>query len=142
RYIGGFPGQPIGGGIDGTLSYMMGENQRIKVLEHLALKQVKLMDFGVISLDSEQEWASLFEFAKAMGISNIVSEPDPKYLDYLSSLCERYEINVAIHNHAYPSTYWNPDSLMRLIEGKSKRIGICADVGHWVRSGLDPVVGL
>src|SRR5690606_17793526 len=54
RYIGGFPGQPIGGGIDGTLSYMMDEDQRTKVLEHLALKQVKLMDFGVISLDSEQ----------------------------------------------------------------------------------------
>lgn len=142
HYIGGFPSQPIGGGIEGTMSHTMDEDQRIKVLDYLALKKVKLMDFGVISPESEEEWVSLFEFAKAMGIGNIVSEPNPEYLDQISSLCDDYQINVVIHNHAYPSTYWNPDTLMRLIENKSERMGVCADVGHWVRSGLDPVKGL
>lgn len=142
HYIGGYPGQPIGGGVEGTMSPTMDENQRTRVLDYLASKQVKLMDFGVISPDSEQEWTSLFEFAKAMGIEHIVSEPDPKYLDQISSLCDRYRINVVIHNHASPSTYWNPDTLMSLIEGKSNRMGVCADVGHWVRSGLNPVTSL
>lgn len=142
RYIGGYPGQPIGGGMEGTMGHTMGENQRTKVLDYLARRQVKLVDFGVISPDSEDEWIALFEFANMMGIENIVSEPDTKYLDQVSSLCDRYQINVAIHNHASPSTYWNPDTLMHLIEGKSKRLGVCADVGHWVRSGLDPVAGL
>ncbi len=31
---------------------------------------------------------------------------------------------------------------MKHLEGKSERIGVCADVGHWVRSGLNPVAGL
>lgn len=142
HYIGGYPGQPIGGEVEGTMSHTMGEKQRTKVLDYLASKQVKLMDFGVVNPDSEQEWKSLFEFAKAMGIENIVSEPDPKYLDQISLLCDHHQINVAIHNHAFPSTYWHPDTLMSLIEGKSERIGVCADVGHWVRSGLDPLNGL
>lgn len=142
RYIGGYPGQPIGGGVEGTMSPTMDEDQRRKVLDYLASKHVKLMDFGVISPESEQEWTALFDFAKAMGIENIVSEPDPQYLDRVSALCDHYQINVVIHNHASPSTYWSPDTLMSLIEGKSERMGVCADVGHWVRSGLDPVTGL
>ena len=141
-YIGGYPGQPIGGGAEGIMSPAMDDNQRQTVLEYLASKGVKLIDFGVISPDSEAEWTSLFEFAKAMGIENIVSEPDPKYLEFVSALCDRYQVNVAIHNHAAPSQYWNPDTLMKRIQGKSARIGVCADVGHWVRSGLDPVTGL
>jgi len=142
HYIGGYPGQAIGGGMEGTMSYTMDEDQQEKVLDYLASKDVKLMDFGVISPDTKQEWESLFEFARAMGIENIVSEPDPKYLDLVSALCDQYQINVAIHNHAAPSLYWNPDTLMNRIQGKSERIGVCADVGHWVRSGLNPVTSL
>lgn len=142
HYIGGYPGQPIGGGVEGTMSPAMDGGQREKVLDYLASKEVKLIDFGVISPDSEAEWTSLFEFAKAMGIENVVSEPDPRYLELVSALCDQYQINVAIHNHAAPSPYWNPDTLMNRIHGKSERIGVCADVGHWVRSGLNPVAGL
>jgi len=142
HYIGGYPGQPIGGGVEGTMSPAMDDDQRKKVLDYLASKEVKLIDFGVISPDSEAEWTSLFEFAKAMGIENIVSEPDPRYLELVSALCDQYQINVAIHNHAAPSEYWNPDTLMNRIQGKNERIGVCADVGHWVRSGLNPVTGL
>lgn len=29
--------------------------------------------------------------------------------------------------------------VLAAIKGQSKRIGACADIGHWVRSGLDPV---
>lgn len=142
NYICGYPGQPIGNGVQGTMEYTMDEGQREKVLNYLASKNIKLIDFGVISPNTEKEWTALFDFAKAMGIENIVSEPDPKHLDLVSQLCDTYQIKVAIHNHAAPSHYWNPDSLMKEIEGKSELIGVCADVGHWARSGLDPVKSL
>ena len=29
--------------------------------------------------------------------------------------------------------------MLAAIDGRSKLLGACADVGHWVRSGLDPV---
>jgi len=46
---------------------------------------------------------------------------------------------VAIHNHPQPSHYWNPDTVLEAIGHRSPLLGACADTGHWVRSGIDPV---
>ena len=48
-------------------------------------------------------------------------------------------INVAIHDHPKPSHYWNPDTVLKVCQGRSQRIGACADTGHWARSGLNPI---
>ena len=55
----------------------------------------------------------------------------------IDKLANEYNINVAIHDHPKPSHYWNPEAVLKVCEGRSKRIGACADVGHWARSGLD-----
>ena len=79
-----------------------------------------------------------FDFAKEMGIETIVAEPAEDAFDTLEKLCEEYQINLAIHDHPKPSHYWNPDTVLKVCKGRSKRIGACADTGHWVRSGLNP----
>jgi sugar phosphate isomerase/epimerase len=142
NYIGGYPGQIIGEGVAGNMDYKMDVDTRNKVLAHLKSQGVKLIDYGVITPNTEEDWKTLFEFAKAMGIENIVSEPAPEQLQLVSKLCDTYEIDVAIHNHPAPSRYWHPDTLLASISGLSARIGACADVGHWIRSGLDPVESL
>ncbi len=86
----------------------------------------------------------LFEFGRQMGIQTFVAEPRPQALATLDKLAQEFGINVAIHNHPRrlknaKYTNWDPDRVMRMIEKHSKRIGCCADTGHWVRSGLDPV---
>mgnify|MGYP000890497670 CR=1 FL=1 len=142
NYIGGYPGQAIGGGIDGNITFDMDAEKQQKVLAYLKEQGVKLIDFGVITPKTDAEWRQLFEFAKAMGIENIVSEPRPDQLKLVSALCDEFNIQVAIHNHPAPSHYWNPDTLKAAISGLSPKIGACADVGHWVRSGLDPIESL
>src|SRR4029078_10800793 len=84
----------------------------------------------------------VFEFAKKLGLLTIVSEPPAEAFDLLDKLANEYQINVAIHDHPQPSTYWNPDSVLKVCEGRSRRIGACADVGHWYRSGLVPLDSL
>jgi len=81
----------------------------------------------------------MFEFAKNMGIETIVSEPTEDAFDTIEKLCDEYGINVAIHNHPKPSHYWNPDTVLKVCQGRSKRIGACCDTGHWKRSGLNPL---
>jgi sugar phosphate isomerase/epimerase len=86
----------------------------------------------------------LFEFGRKMGIQTFVAEPRPQALATLDKLAQEFGINVAIHNHPRRPqnpkyTNWDPDRVMRMIETYSRRIGCCADTGHWVRSGLDPV---
>ncbi len=81
------------------------------------------------------------EFAKEMGVETMVAEPPPEAFDMLEKLCEEYKLNLAVHNHPKRpnSRYWHPDNVLKVCQGRSKRIGACCDTGHWVRSGLDPV---
>lgn len=94
-------------------------------------------NFGVADVNkSEDDARKLFDFAKKMGIKTIVAEPKDTSFNYLDKLTEEYKINISIHNHPKPSHYWNPDTLLAAINGHSPRIGACADIGHFVRSGL------
>ena len=139
KYVEAFPGQTIGGGVEGKMDYNMDALTRGKILQRLKQKGVKVVSYGVVGANNDADWMQIFKFAKAMGIENIVSEPNEKYLPLLSKLCDEFKINLALHNHPNPSHYWNPDVVLAAIKGQSKRIGACADIGHWVRSGLDPV---
>lgn len=138
-YVEAFPGQTIGGGIEGKMDYKMPVEKREQVIKLLKDKGVTAVSFGVVGANSDEEWRQLFEFAKALGLKNITSEPNEKFIPLLSKLCDEYKINLALHNHPNPSHYWNPDVVLNAIKGQSSRIGACADIGHWVRSGLDPV---
>lgn len=142
KYVEAFPGQTIGGGIEGKMDYHMPAEKREQILKMLKDKGVKAVSYGVVGADNEADWRQIFEFAKAMGMENITSEPNEKFIPLLSQLCDEYEINLAIHNHPEPSHYWNPDVVLNALQGQSKRMGACADIGHWVRSGLDPVESL
>jgi sugar phosphate isomerase/epimerase len=137
-YVEAFPGQKIGGGIEGTMDFKMDAAKREEIKKLLKSKGITLTAFGVVNAKDEEEWTQLFEFAKAMGILNINTEPKPEQFAYIIPMADKYKINVAIHNHPKPSRYWHPDSVLKYIE-KSTFVGSCSDIGHWVRSGLDPV---
>ncbi len=139
KYMEGFPGQEIGNGIEGKLDYHMDKAKRKKVKKMLRKHGIKMVSYGVVSPKKESDWVQLFKFAKAMGLSNIASEPDPDQIPLVSRLADKYKINVAIHDHAKPTKYWNPQIVLNAIKGASSRIGSCADIGHWLESGLDPV---
>jgi sugar phosphate isomerase/epimerase len=118
----------------------MSDATQAEVKKKLAAAGVKLVNYGVVGLPGDEAGCrKVFDFAKKMGIETIVSEPDEKTMDLLDKLTEEYKINVAIHNHPKGAHYWNPDIVLAAIKGHSARIGACADTGHWVRSGLDPM---
>lgn len=109
----------------------------------------KFVNMGVVKPGAnEAESRKLFEAAKKLHIGVLVAEPEthgkmeelPKVMDVLEKLAEEYQIKVAIHNHPGPRNfYWKPETVLAAVQGRSPLLGACADVGHWVRSGLDPV---
>jgi sugar phosphate isomerase/epimerase len=118
---------------------------------HLKQKGISptFVNMGVVKpvLD-EAESRKIFEGAKRMGISVLVAEPETHgnmeelgpVMDVVEALAKEYNIKVAIHNHPGPkSFYWHPDTVLAAVKGRSPLLGACADVGHWVRSGLDAV---
>lgn len=110
------------------------------ILKRAAAAGIKLVNIGVVQLPpDEAQSRKVFAFAKKWGIDTLVAEPEPQALDVVEKLCKDYHIKVAIHNHPKPSRYWNPDTVLQALNGRSPLLGACADTGHWIRSGLDPV---
>jgi sugar phosphate isomerase/epimerase len=97
-------------------------------------------NIGVVSLPAnEAQSRKVFEFAKKWQIPVLVAEPNPDALDVVEKLCKEYNIKVAIHEHKKPNQYWDPAFVLAAIKDRGPLLGACADVGHWARSGLDPV---
>lgn len=135
-----YVGQEIGGGVSGKIHYAMDQELRKKVKQLLKEKNIRLTAMGVVSGTNEEEWYKIFEFAAAMKISTINTEPAKQFLPLIGKLASQYKIKVGIHNHPKPTRYWHPDSVLNAIAlAKSPYVGACADIGHWVRSGLDPI---
>jgi inosose dehydratase len=80
-----------------------------------------------------------FKFAKAAGIRNISANPTPDSFDSLDKLVKAYDIRIAIHNHGPGASYDKPADVLKAVKTRDKRIGFCADLGHYIRSGVDPV---
>ena len=137
KWLEAYPGQKISAQIDEKMGPGMSADAKKAVKDKLAQAGVKMVNFGVTGANK-----ATFDFAKEMGIETIVSEPDPKELDAIDKLCEEYSINVALHNHPKPSRYWNYEFVLETLKNRSKRIGACADTGHWLRSDLSPLEGI
>ena len=136
-----FPGQRLSPELSDVKSnHEMPLSLIAKLKNKLDDASLKALAYGVVRLDNDEaECRKVFDFAKVMGMTTITAEPPEEALPLIDKLANEYRINVAIHNHPKPSHYWNPETVLKAIQGCGKRIGACADTGHWVRSGLDPV---
>jgi len=137
-----YPGQTLGGGLDGKFGPAMDAATRAKVLDKLRSAHVTLVSFGVVNGGNEQQWRDIFAFAKDMKLQWITVEPPLTTLPLLDQLATEYGIRVAIHNHGAPSPYADPSVTKAALEKLSNNIGVCADTGHWARGGTDPVAAL
>lgn len=101
---------------------------------------LRVTNFGVVDIQKDEgEARKVFAFGKALGVETLSCEPSLDAWDTVEKLCEEYELNAACHDHPKPSTYWNPDTVLEHVKGRSQRLGACADTGHWARSGLSAV---
>jgi inosose dehydratase len=94
---------------------------------------------GVVYMKNEDEVNRAFDYARAAGMRTIVGVPEHNLLELVNKKVQEYDINVAIHNHGpgdvrYPS----PESAYERIKNLDKGIGLCIDIGHTKRLGLDP----
>ena len=103
---------------------------------------IKVLSMGVTGIPADEPGArKLFQFAKDFGMERIVTEAPEKQFTTIDKLAEEFDIDVALHNHPKPSYYWDPEHVLKAVEGHP-RIGSCADVGHWQRSGINPIEAL
>ena len=98
---------------------------------------------GVIYMRNASQVDQAFDYAKAAGMKVIIGVPAPELLPLVDKKVKEYDIVVAIHNHGPgDKTYPTPASAYEKIKDLDKRIGLCNDVGHTQRSGVDPSVSI
>lgn len=115
-----------------------------KVKAKLAQHKIKAVNYGVVDVPRDEEQArKLFEFAKEMGLRAITTE-SVGALDTIEKMVKEYDIMVGFHDHPkQPNNadyrMWDPNYILSVVKDRDPRIGSCADTGHWVRSGLNPL---
>ena len=144
NYIEAFEGQQISKDSPDKLSRDIPDETIHKIRRKLDDAGVKLTSIYIGAVPGDEAGCrKCFEFARNLDVDTIVSEPEPKDIDIIEKFCEQYGINLALHNHPEGSSkYWHPREVLKVCEGRCKRIGACADLGHWQRSGIKPVDGV
>ena len=102
---------------------------------------VTIMGGGTITLPNDPvQIKKDFEYAKNAGFPLIFVSPDPAALDTIEQMARTYDIKVAIHNHGPEDKWWpRPQDAYAAVKSRDKRLGLCIDVGHTIRTGTDPV---
>lgn len=139
-----FPGQRISKDIDQGIGPDTSDENLQKVKDKLAQYNMKVVSFGVTGAGDEAGFRKIFEFCKKMDIRAFACEPSKDLLPVLDKLVKEYDVMVAIHNHPrQPNNpdywVWDPVAVYNAVKDLDPRIGSCADIGHWIRSGLNPV---
>lgn len=144
KYLEAYPGQILDKNTpDARFGHTMSEDQVKMVKQKLKEYGITLVSYGVVGFkNDEASMKEVFDFAKKMRVRTIMTEP--AYDDYslIEKMVKKYNIKVAIHNHPTPTKYALPETVLKNIKGLDERIGVCADTGHWMRSGVNPVEAL
>ena len=115
-----------------------------KVKAKLAEHHVLAVNYGVVGIPKDESQArKIFEFAKKMGLYAVTTE-SVDAIDTIEKMVREYDIKVAFHDHpkqAKNPNYkmWDPKYILSVVKNRDRRIGSCADTGHWLTSGVDPV---
>jgi sugar phosphate isomerase/epimerase len=118
-----------------------------KVKDKLAAHHLKAVNYGVVGIPKEEAAArKIFEFAKKLGLYGITTE-SVESIDTIEKLVKEYDIRVGFHDHPKNPKdpnykMWDPQYILSVVKDRDRRIGSCADTGHWLTSGVDPVDAL
>ncbi len=81
-----------------------------------------------------------FEYAKNAGIPMLVCAPTHDNLKLMEACVKEYNIPCALHNHGpEDKNFPTPQSVLEAIGGLDPRCGLCRDIGHSARAGVDIV---
>ena len=147
---------------EGSIRYDASDAEIAAYKANLAKYGVETLSAGPEYFKTADQAQALFAFAKRWGMKYVSVVPyavcpgrEDKWgpgnreeseamLDVLESLVREYDIKAAIHNHGpdIPTLYPTAEAIWARIKNRDRRIGICFDMGHQQRAGLDPVAAV
>ena len=124
------------------LPYELSPQELAAARREIEAAGLQIVGGGVITFDrdSDADVEKYFTYAQAAGMPLITATADPRMLPRIERFATHYDIQVAIHNHGpedkdFPSPY----DVLRHVRNLDRRMGLCIDIGHTVRTGTDVV---
>lgn len=113
--------------------------EAVKMLEDAGLELAGTGTTYFLKND-EPEIRQRFDYNKALRSPLIVIGPTVETLPTIEKMVKEYNIKVAIHNHGPSDKHFpTPQSALAAIKGMDPRVGLCIDIGHTTRAGVDVV---
>jgi sugar phosphate isomerase/epimerase len=106
---------------------------------------LKIVGGGTISLreDSDDDIRKYFEYARRSGMPLIVVAPTQQTVPRIERFVKEYDIKAAIHNHGPEDKFFpGPRDALKVVKNLDPRVGLCIDLGHTARTGVDVVQAL
>ena len=90
--------------------------------------------------DDEADIKQKFLYAKAAGMPLLVCAPTHETLPKMEKYVKEFNIKIAVHNHGPEDKHFpTPESVLEAVKGMDPRCGLCMDIGHSARTGVDVV---
>lgn len=154
--------------LDGTIARGASDEEIADYKAKCAKYGVEVVSLGPLYFSTEEELAAACEFARRYGMKYISVVPfewnpkvagvtdneermklcprrewrleSDKMMDLLEKYCVKYDLRAAVHNHGPDNEFLYPtaEASLARIGNRDKRLGVCLDVGHERRAGLDP----
>ena len=154
--------------LDGTIVRGASDEEIADYKAKCAKYGVEVVSLGPLYFSTEEELAAACEFARRYGMKYISVVPfewnpkvdgvtdneermklcprrewrleSDKMMDLLEKYCVKYDLKAAVHNHGPDNEFLYPtaEASLARIGNRDKRLGVCLDVGHERRAGIDP----
>jgi len=138
-----YPGQKMKPGSDVKIHHTMPEEAIVELLAECERQGVHCVNYGVVPAHNADEVNKIMAFAKRLGLYAVCTESAEQIAAWEAAAKET-DVKVAFHEHGGSMEnpkykVWHPLYISGLVEGRDKRVGACADLGHWCTSNLKPV---
>ncbi len=138
-----YPGQKMKPDSDVKVHHTMSEEAIVELLAECERQGIHAVNYGVVGAQNAEEVNKIMAFAKRLGLYAICTESTEQIAAWEAAAKET-EVKVAFHEHGGSMSdpkykVWNPLYILGVVESRDKRVGACADLGHWCTSNLKPV---
>ena len=138
-----FPGQSVKPGSKDKTHHSMSAETMAEIKAELDRQGVRAVNYGVVGAKTKEEVYAIMAFAKKMGLYAVCTESTEQIVAWEKAAIET-DIKVAFHEHGGSMSnpkykVWHPLYILGVVESRDKRVGACADIGHWATSNLKSV---
>jgi sugar phosphate isomerase/epimerase len=138
-----YPGQIMKPGALDKIGHTMSEAAIAELKAECARVGVRPVNYGVVAAKNAEDIKAIMTFAKKLELYAVCTESAELIADW-EAAAKEFDMRVAFHEHGGSMSkpgykVWNPLYILGVVESRDKRVGACADLGHWCTSNLKPV---